>query len=138
VLICWIVYFIFTTQEIGIMKDFSTYQYNIRYLIHLISLVTLSINIILFLSLRKELFTQRVSILNGFDLIIVTIICLMFILRGFLQYQFPVYIGIDMLHAFLFYLSYKIMISLKPSLTKILFYGSFAISVSALLYQLLL
>ena len=138
VLICWIIYFIFTTQEIGIMSNFSLYPYNFRYLIHLTSLIILSANIMLFLLLRKEIFATKLSILNGFDLIIVTIICLMFILRGFLKYQFPVYIGLDMLHAFLFYLSYKIVISIKPKLTKVFFYGSFAIAIGALLYQIIL
>jgi hypothetical protein len=99
--------------------------------------IFLVIMIVAFFLGREQLFKKRTSILTGFDLIIIVFISLSFILNGFIENKYPSFISVKLLQAFLFYMSYKVVVLIKPSYLKTLFYASFIIPMICLLVILL-
>ncbi|MGE5354261.1 MAG: hypothetical protein ACM3P0_19400, partial [Acidobacteriota bacterium] len=102
-----------------------------------ISYYVLALIIILFLIASDKLFPVKKVILNGIDLTVIVFILLTFIVNSFIKFYFDEYFSVSFLEAFIFYLWYKVIISIKAEVTNILFYASFALPFAAILLLLL-
>lgn len=98
-----------------------------------ISYYILALIAILFLMTSEKLFPGKKMILNGIDLTVIVFILLTFIVNSFIKFHFDEFFSVSFLEAFIFYLWYKIIITIKAEITNLLFYGSFALPFAALL-----
>lgn len=92
----------------------------------------LALIVILFLIASDKLFPLKKVVLNGIDLTVIVFILLTFIVNSFIKFHFDEYFSISFLEAFIFYLWYKIIISIKAEVTNYLFYASFALPFAAI------
>ena len=132
IFICWSIFFFITRPETHFLGNIWIND-SIMDIVHIASFIILTLLIMIFFISNNQLYEKKTNILNGFDLIIIVIILLSFLLNSFIAKKFPSYIGINFLQAFLFSMSYKIVVQIKPSLLKSLFYLSFIIPIIALL-----
>ncbi|MGE5499570.1 MAG: glycosyltransferase family 4 protein [Syntrophothermus sp.] len=92
----------------------------------------LALIVILFLIASDKFFPLKKVVLNGIDLTVIVFILLTFIVNSFIKFHFDEYFSISFLEAFIFYLWYKIIISIKAEVTNYLFYASFALPFAAI------
>lgn len=132
IFICWCIFFLISRTGHTIISNIWINN-TIMNFIQPIGFIILALMIVLFFISRDQLFEKKTSILSGLDLIIMAIISLTFILATFIGKKCPSFIGTSFLHAFLFYMGYKVIILMKPSMLKSLFYVSFIIPMISLL-----
>ncbi|HEX2865990.1 MAG TPA: MraY family glycosyltransferase [Ignavibacteriales bacterium] len=129
-------FFTITNLNTPAMFNLSLSSVNLGQLTE-ISYYILALIIILFLIASDKFFPFKKIILNGIDLTVIVFILLTFIVNSFIKFYFDEYFSISFLEAFIFYLWYKVIISIKAEVTNVLFYASFALPFAAILLLLL-
>lgn len=98
------------------------------------SYYSLAVIIVLFILGGEKLFSVKRMILNGIDLTVVVFILLTIVVNSFIRFDFDNYFSASFLQAFIFYLWYKVIITIKSSMAGYLFYASFALPFTAILF----
>ena len=93
--------------------------------------------IVFFLFFRERILQKKVTFLSGIDLIILIFIVLLAVSSGLLPSTQIVSINLIVFHSFLLYVFYKVIVSVKESFQKPLFYSSFIIPIVVLTFLLL-
>lgn len=124
-------FFTITNLNSPVLLDLSMKNYSLGQITE-ISYYILALIIILFLIASDKLFPVKKIILNGIDLTVIVFILLTFIVNSFIKFHFDEYFSISFLEAFIFYLWYKVIISIKSEITNYLFYASFALPFAAI------
>lgn len=94
----------------------------------------LAVIIILFILGGEKLFSVKRMILNGVDLTVVVFILLTIVVNSFIRFDFDNYFSTSFLQAFIFYLWYKVIVTVKSNMANYLFYASFALPFAAILF----
>ncbi len=119
-------FFTITNLNSSSVFSITSSDFNLNQMIE-ISYYILAIIIVLFLIASDKISPVRRVVLNGIDLTVIAFIMLIMIVNSFIKFHFDEFFSISFLEAFIFYLWYKIMISIKTEMTNLLFYGSFAL-----------
>ncbi|MGE5401181.1 MAG: glycosyltransferase family 4 protein [Ignavibacteriales bacterium] len=130
-------FFTITNLNSPVLFNISLSSVNLGQLTE-ISYYILALILILFLIASDKLFPVKKIILNGIDLTVIVFILLTFIVNSFIKFHFDEYFSISFLEAFIFYLWYKVIISVKEEITNYLFYASFALPFAAIVLLLFL
>jgi len=117
--------------------NISTSNFNVGQLTE-ISYYILAVIIVLFLISSDRISPVRRVVLNGIDLTVIAFIMLIMIVNSFIKFHFDEFFSISFLEAFIFYLWYKIIISIKTEMTNLLFYGSFALPFLAIITMIIM
>lgn len=96
------------------------------------SFVLLFAAIIFFLLSKEKIFSEKLSLLSGIDLIMLVLISLATIIQNFIGPIKIDFIGANLILGFVIYLWYKIILLFKSSYTRYLFYLSFALPLLSL------
>lgn len=98
-----------------------------------VSYYILTLIIVLIFLISEKVFPVRKIALNGIDLTLIIFIILVLIIKNLISFNFDEFFSISFIQAFIFYLWYKIIITVKSEFSQIMFYASFALPFSALL-----
>ena len=98
-----------------------------------ISYYALALIVVVFLIASEKIFPRKKVILNGIDLTVIVFILLVMIVNSFIKFHFDEFFSISFLEAFIFYLWYKVIVSIKAEFANLLFYASFALPFAALI-----
>lgn len=119
-------FFTITNMNSSSIFNFYPDNFNAGQMIE-ISYYILAVIIVLFLIASDKISPVRRVVLNGIDLTVIAFIMLIMIVNSFIKFHFDEFFSVSFLEAFIFYLWYKIIISIKTEMTNLLFYGSFAL-----------
>ncbi len=125
-------FFTITNLNSSSIFNITTSDFNVNQMTE-ISYYILAVIIVLFLISSDKISPVRRVVLNGIDLTVIAFIMLIMIINSFIKFHFDEFFSISFLEAFIFYLWYKIMISIKTEMTNLLFYGSFALPFLAII-----
>ncbi len=100
---------------------------------HLISFFILSFILIIFVLIRSRFIKPDNIFFTGIDLTMIAFILLIFIVHKFIQFEYTYLLSMCLLEAFIFYIWYKIMVSIKLKNAVLLSYFSFTLPIFALL-----
>jgi hypothetical protein len=118
----------------GIFNIENLYDTNLLLLINIVIIIVL---VLMFLLIRKRIGEGKVPFLSGIELTMIILVVLSFILKSFINDFGTEVLSSSLFFSFVIYLWYKIMILFKNSLTKYLFYSSFALPVISIIILLL-
>lgn len=128
-------FFTITNLNSPLLWKMTLTNFNLSQLVQF-SYYTLALIVVMFVIASEKLFPVKKVILSGIDLTVIVFILLTFIVNNFIKFHFDEYFSISFLQAFIFYLWYKVIITVKSSMTHYLFYASFALPFAALLLLL--
>ncbi|QQS35695.1 MAG: undecaprenyl/decaprenyl-phosphate alpha-N-acetylglucosaminyl 1-phosphate transferase [Ignavibacteriales bacterium] len=97
------------------------------------SFIVLFAAIIFFLLSKEKIFSEKLTLLSGIDLIMLVLISLATIIQNFIGPIKIDFLGANLILGFVIYLWYKIILLFNSSYTRYLFYMSFALPLLSLL-----
>jgi len=98
-----------------------------------VSYYLLTLMIVLIFLISEKVFPVKKIALSGIDLTLIIFIILVLIIKNLISFHFDEFFSISFIQAFIFYLWYKIIITVKSEFSKVMFYASFALPFSALI-----
>ncbi|MCX6149932.1 MAG: MraY family glycosyltransferase [Ignavibacteriales bacterium] len=125
-------FFTITNLSSTSIFNYSSASFDLREITE-ISYYILTAIVVLFLVASDKLSPVKKVVLNGIDLTVIVFILLVMLVNSFIKFHFDEFFSISLLEAFIFYLWYKIIISIKAEVTNLLFYSSFALPFVAII-----